>query len=171
MAFNFFKKKNFPPQASSLTLMAPISGECCPLGSVPDDVCANKILGDGVAIQPLPDEDQLLSPINGTVTLVAETGHAIALTAENGMEFLIHYGLDTVNLSGEGFTPLVTKGQVVSIGDPLLDIDISVMLKNKINPITMIIIINGNPSTPSFHYSSCANKGNDPIITLTGETK
>ncbi len=162
MAFNWFRKD----KKAHLMLLAPISGKCFPLEDVPDKVFSQKILGDGVAIQPVPGEGQILSPVDGKIILVAETGHAVGIQAANGREFLIHYGLDTVELNGRGFTALVESGAQVSAGDPLLSVDLAVMAEAGINPITMFLIVNDGPEIPTFHYGALVKKGEGPVISM-----
>lgn len=102
-------------------LLAPQNGTAIPLEQVPDDVFSQKIMGEGIAI--IPKDRIVVAPANGTIAVVAETKHAYALETEDGLEVLIHIGLETVNLQGKGFTPLVKQGDRVSVGAPLCRID------------------------------------------------
>ncbi|MBZ9781185.1 phosphoenolpyruvate--protein phosphotransferase [Pseudomonas sp. REP124] len=101
-----------------LTLSAPLSGPVLTLAKVPDAVFASGAMGDGIAIDPL--NDTLHAPCAGVVVHVARTGHAVTLRADNGAELLLHLGLDTVELQGQGFTMLVQEGARVANGQPLL---------------------------------------------------
>src|SRR5450830_1934496 len=97
---------------NELTLSAPLSGPVLALGNVPDEVFASGAMGDGLAIDPL--NDCLYAPCDGEIIQVARTGHALTIRAQNGAELLMHVGIDTVELNGEGFTLLVKNGARVS---------------------------------------------------------
>ena len=105
-----------------LTLSAPLSGPVLTLANVPDPVFASGAMGDGIAIDPL--NNTLHAPCAGVVVHVARTGHAVTLRADNGAELLLHLGLDTVELQGEGFSMLVKEGTRVSNGQALLRFDL-----------------------------------------------
>ena len=99
-----------------------VSGEVIPLEEVEDQVFSQKVMGDGIAIRPL--DSVIQAPADGTVTVVMkETAHACGLTLDNGMELLIHVGIDTVELGGEGFEMLAEEGQSVTCGTPLIRFD------------------------------------------------
>lgn len=125
---------------SDLDFIAPIDGKIIALTEVPDDVFSKKLMGDGFAIEPA--NGQIVSPVSGTVTTVFPTKHAIGITADNGLEILIHVGIDTVNLQGEGFTSLVEQGAKVKAGDALLKVDFA-SIKSKVpSIITPVIFTN-----------------------------
>ncbi len=106
---------------SILELMVPISGNLIALSEIPDPVFSQGMMGTGFGIEPT--EGKVVSPINGKVISVFPTKHAVTLQADNGIEMLIHFGLDTTLLKGEGFTSHVTDGQTVKVGDLLLTVD------------------------------------------------
>lgn len=119
---------------------SPVKGKIVDISEVPDPVFAEKMMGEGVAI--LPESDIICSPIKGSVLQVFETKHAVALKSDEDLEIIIHIGLETVNLKGEGFEVLVKEGDEINIGTELVKIDLQ-FLKNKgINPITPIIVVN-----------------------------
>ena len=101
--------------AEKITIIAPLTGEIVALEKVPDPVFAEKIVGDGIAI--LPDNGKIYSPINGTLVSVAATKHAFGFQSDDGLEMLIHFGLETVGLNGEGFTVHKNEGERVKVGD------------------------------------------------------
>jgi len=105
---------------TTLSLLAPVSGIVVPLEEVPDPVFAQRLVGDGIAIEPLAQ--QLVAPCDGRVSQVHRAGHALTLSA-SGIEILIHVGLDTVKLNGKGFTATVKAGDEVRAGDPLMTFD------------------------------------------------
>jgi len=121
--------------------LAPIDGRLVELTHVPDAVFAQKIMGDGFAIDPAQGE--IVSPVNGTITsFMADTRHAVGITAEDGMEILIHVGIDTVNLEGEGFTGLVSQGDKVTVGQPLIRVDLA-LIRNKVpSLISPVVFLN-----------------------------
>lgn len=100
------------------TLYLPIEGEVITLSEIGDGVFSEEVLGKGCGIKPT--EDKVYAPVNGTVTNIAETKHAIGLMSEDGVEVLIHVGMDTVDMNGDGFTVLVKDGQKVKCGQPLM---------------------------------------------------
>lgn len=123
----------------SLTIFAPLTGWVAPLSEVPDAVFADRILGDGVAIDPTAGE--VLAPCAGIVSALAK--HAVTIRAENGAEILIHIGLETVALNGQGFTAQTELGRVVKPGDILLSFDLNFLAKHAKSLITPVILANG----------------------------
>lgn len=104
-------------------LCAPASGRIVRMADVPDPVFSGEVLGKGCAVWP--EGDVVYAPISGTVTVTM--GHAVGIRGEDGVEALVHVGVDTVNLQGKGFTGYVGKGETVKAGDPLLRMDRSVI--------------------------------------------
>ncbi|WP_285417529.1 phosphoenolpyruvate--protein phosphotransferase [Pseudomonas sp. efr-133-TYG-5] len=123
-----------------LTLSAPLSGPVLTLAKVPDAVFASGAMGDGIAIDPL--NDTLYSPCAGVVIHVARTGHALTVRADNGAEILLHLGLDTVELQGEGFSMLVKEGARVSNGQPLLRYDLDKVGRQCKSLVSLLILTN-----------------------------
>lgn len=121
-------------------ILAPIDGKFLPLENVPDQVFSAKMMGDGVAIDTTGSE--VYAPCDATVSVVAPTKHAYGLTLDNGVELLIHVGLDTVNLKGEGFEPAVQAGDKVKAGDLLVKVDRDLFVQNNISLITPVIVCN-----------------------------
>ena len=123
-----------------LTLSAPLSGPVLTLAKVPDAVFASGAMGDGIAIDPL--NDTLYSPCAGEIIHVARTGHALTVRADNGAEILLHLGLDTVELNGEGFSMLVKEGTRVSNGQPLLRYDLDKVGQQCKSLVSLLILTN-----------------------------
>ncbi|MBW6411608.1 beta-glucoside-specific PTS transporter subunit IIABC [Clostridium weizhouense] len=121
-------------------LIVPIEGTVVKLSEVPDDAFAQGIIGKGVAI--IPSKGIVKSPVKGTVTTLFPTYHAIGLTSESGVEILIHVGMDTVNLQGQYFNPKIKQGDIVEIGDTLVEFDIKAIEEAGYSTITPIVVTN-----------------------------
>ncbi len=121
-------------------IYSPIDGEVKPLSEVNDPAFSEEIMGKGFAIQP--SEGRVVSPVNGTVFSLSKSGHAIGLVSDNGAEMLIHIGIDTVKLKGLHFSPKVTAGTKVSVGDLLMEFDRAEIEKAGYSTITPVIITN-----------------------------
>ena len=145
-------------------LKAGLTGKVIPLDDVPDNVFSQHVMGDGIAIEP--ESDTVVAPANATVNAVmADTGHACGLTFANGMELLIHIGVDTVDMNGDGFTLLVSEGQKVKAGTPLIRFD-----KEKIHaaghPSVTVFIVTEEGNAKEIQYLSGmeAVAGETPVI-------
>ncbi|WP_461206812.1 sucrose-specific PTS transporter subunit IIBC [Clostridium sp. DL1XJH146] len=123
-------------------IISPLSGEVICLSEVPDRTFSEKIMGDGVAI--LPSEGTVTSPIDGEITLAFETKHVIGMVSENGTEILIHVGIDTVKMNGEGFKSFIKTGDKVKKGDKLIEVDLELVKSLGFSTITPVIITNTN---------------------------
>lgn len=115
-------------------------GKLLPLEHVNDPVFSEKMMGDGFAIEL--HDNVIYAPMDVTISMIAETKHAIGCTDKDGVEFIIHVGLETVNLKGKGFHTLVNVGDKVSQGTPLLEVDIEFMKQHGIDVITPCVITN-----------------------------
>lgn len=138
--FGFLKKKKVEPKNNDCKLIAPITGKTIPLSEVPDPVFAQKMAGDGLAINPT--DDIVVAPADGELTLVFNTKHAFALTLENGVELLVHIGIDTVSLGGEGFEQLVEQGTKVKAGTPIIKINRDFITGKGLSLTTPVLITN-----------------------------
>ena len=137
--FGFFKKAK-KEENNSLKLVAPVSGKVVPVDQIPDPVFAQKMAGDGVGIDATGD--LVVAPADGEVTLVFKTKHAFAMTLSNGLELLIHVGIETVSLDGEGFEQLVEQGTTVKAGTPILKIDREFIKSKNLSLVTPVLITN-----------------------------
>lgn len=136
--FQFFKKKP-DLEKTGLELTAMTDGRCIPLEEVNDPVFSGKALGDGIAI--VPEDCVIAAPCDGTVSMLAETLHAFGMTRDDGLELMVHIGIDTVALKGEGFEALVSQGDQVKKGEPLIRFDAAFMEKKGIDMTTMLILL------------------------------
>ena len=106
-------------------VLAQQTGKAIGIEEVPDPVFANKVLGDGIAI--IPNSNEVFAPVSGIIIQIAHTLHAIGIESDDGIEVLVHLGIDTVRLNGEGFTCHVEVGQHVAAGDKIMDMDIALI--------------------------------------------
>ncbi|SER48796.1 PTS system IIA component, Glc family [Gracilibacillus ureilyticus] len=136
MLKNLFKKKD-----TNADLVSPLTGKVVPLEEVPDQVFSQKMMGEGIAVDPT--SNLVVSPVDGEVVDVFKTKHAISLRADNGAEILVHMGLETVELNGEGFEIKVNNGDKVKKGDNLADFDVESVKAKGYKTITPIILMNG----------------------------
>ena len=142
-----------------LSLVVPLNGKVVPLKEVPDPVFSQEMMGKGCAI--IPSDGNIYSPVNGVVRMIAPTKHAIGLESENGLEILIHFGLETVALKGEGFEVLVSEGQEVKQGDLLIQANYMFMKENNINMITPVVITRSLDDIDlNFNYGELRAKDN-----------
>lgn len=125
---------------ATIELRAPLDGVIVPLEQVPDPVFAQKMVGDGLSIDPL--NELLSAPCDGVVTQLHRAGHAVTLTTPEGIEVMIHIGLDTVELKGQGFTSHVVEGQSVKTGDPLIAFDADFLATRAKSLLTQVVITN-----------------------------
>ncbi|MBL1173981.1 phosphoenolpyruvate--protein phosphotransferase [Pantanalinema sp. GBBB05] len=126
--------------AAVLALVAPISGQMLPIEQVPDPVFAQKMVGDGISIDPL--SQRLVAPCDGEVIQLHPSCHAVTLKTDSGLEVLMHIGLDTVTLRGQGFTPQVKVGDRVTTGDGLIEFDADYVATHARSLLTQIVITN-----------------------------
>ncbi|MFL1417869.1 phosphoenolpyruvate--protein phosphotransferase [Pseudomonas fildesensis] len=128
-----------------LELLAPLSGALLALDQVPDPVFASRLIGDGLCIDPT--SQTLCAPLAGVISNIQDSGHAVSVTDDNGVQVLMHIGLDTVNLAGKGFTRLVKEGQRVEAGQPLIEFDADYVALNARSLLTLMLVVSGEPFT------------------------
>ncbi|NWE20549.1 phosphoenolpyruvate--protein phosphotransferase [Pseudomonas sp. P7548] len=128
-----------------LELLAPLSGVLLALDTVPDPVFSSRLIGDGLCIDPT--SQTLCAPLAGVISNIQDSGHAVSVTDDNGVQVLMHIGLDTVNLAGQGFTRLVQEGQRVAVGQPLIEFDADYVALNARSLLTLVLVVSGEPFT------------------------
>ncbi|WP_312758071.1 N-acetylglucosamine-specific PTS transporter subunit IIBC [Pantoea brenneri] len=124
------------------TLLAPVSGDVVALDAVPDEAFASKAVGDGLAIKP--SDKWVVAPIAGTLVKIFNTNHAFCLETDNGVEIVVHMGLDTVALEGKGFTRLVEEGASVAAGQPVLEMDLDYLNANARSMVSPVVVSNSD---------------------------
>ena len=146
-----------------VTLLSPMTGQVILLSDVPDPVFASGKLGSGIAI--IPEDGKVVAPCDATVLLAPSSGHAIGLRCENGIDILIHIGIDTVNLGGKGFTTHVQAKQKVHAGDPLVDVDLEVIANAGYSAATPIVVTSKISAIEEQTSGGTVNIG-DPLLRL-----
>ena len=152
---------------SSIVVTAPFSGKLVPLSEVPDETFASGVLGEGIAIEP--SDGLFCSPVDGTVETIAETKHAIGFAADNGLEILVHVGLETVSLNGEGFEILVKEGDRVKAGQPVAKADLALIRERGLKTITSLVLTGGADEKELHCADGLATAGKTPVLTLTAK--
>ncbi|EEQ12900.1 PTS system N-acetylglucosamine-specific IIABC component [Yersinia frederiksenii ATCC 33641] len=127
-------------KTASLVLVSPITGDVVALDQVPDEAFASKAVGEGVAIRPT--DKTVVSPANGTIVKIFNTDHAFCLETETGAEIVVHIGIDTVKLNGQGFARLVEEGATVVAGQPVLELDLAYLNANARSMISPVVVSN-----------------------------
>jgi multiphosphoryl transfer protein len=126
---------------TQLQLLAPLSGVLMSLDNVPDPVFSSRVVGDGICIDPT--SQTLCAPLSGVVGTLQDSAHAVSITHDNGVQVLLHIGLDTVNLAGKGFTSRVEMGQRVEAGQPLIDFDADYVALHARSLLTLMLVVSG----------------------------
>ncbi len=157
-------KKMFGGKKDPVEVVSPVAGKAVPLSEVADPVFSQEVLGKGVAV--IPSEGTFRAPFSGEIAVMFDTGHAVSIRGDNGVEIIVHIGLDTVQLKGEHFTIHKKQGDRVQKGDLLITADLEKIRAAGYDVITPVIICN----TPEFPDMVCHTgiqvQAGDPVITL-----
>lgn len=142
-------------------IVAPVSGKLVKITDVKDDIFSQKMMGDGFAVIPSGDTAKIVAPIDAEIIMIPETKHAVGLKSKQGLEILIHIGLDTVNLNGKGFELLVNQGDKVTKKQPLIKIKPDFFEKQGYDPTTIVVFTKGfdREIVPVPEYGSLINAG------------
>ncbi|MBN2722383.1 MAG: PTS glucose transporter subunit IIA [Campylobacterales bacterium] len=135
-------------KSKKTAIYAPVAGEVVDLSSVPDEVFSAKMAGEGMAIKP--SEDIFRSPIDGVITKIFPTNHAF-VASNDGLDVIVHIGIDTVELRGEGFTRLIKEGESVKAGDPVIQVDLPLISSKAKSIVTPIVVNNAKVSICQQH--------------------
>lgn len=125
-------------------VMSPLTGRVVALDEVPDDVFSERVMGDGAAVRPA--EGEVVAPLTGRIEKLFEGGHGFAVENEAGLQVLVHVGIDTVHLKGEGFSIHASEGDDVEAGDHIVSVDLDALTNKGIDMISPIVIISGQTS-------------------------
>lgn len=152
--------KNSAPK----TLHSPLSGKVVPLNEVGDDVFSKGMLGKGIAVQP--EQNKVTAPVDGTVSMIFETKHAIGISSNDGLELLIHIGIDTVELNGAHFDVKVKAGDTIHVGDVLVEFDRAGIEKKGYRTVTPIIVTNSDQFNTFKTIAASTVKNGDALIEI-----
>ena len=155
----------FGLKRKSLDLLSPLSGTVVPLDMVPDPVFAERMMGDGVALTP-DEGGEVLAPCDGELAALFPTGHAFGIRGPLGIEILVHVGIDTVSLEGEGFTLLAAAGDTVRAGDPIVRFDLALVSSRAPSMLTPVIITTGDLVKSLRAASGRVRSGRDVLLTV-----
>ncbi|UWZ83296.1 phosphoenolpyruvate--protein phosphotransferase [Occallatibacter riparius] len=150
---------------AQIRIISPLSGQAWPLERVPDPVFAQKMVGDGLSIDPV--NNVLLAACDGEILSVHAAGHAVTLRTPEGLELIMHVGIDTVTLKGEGFMPRVKAGDRVSTGAPLIEFDLDYLATHAKSLLTQIVVANSDRVTAWERASGIVTAGKDTLFTVT----
>ena len=151
---------------SDTKIYAPLKGTIIKIENVADPVFAEKMLGDGLAIRPLLGISKVVAPFNGTIQTVHSSQHAVGLVSEQGIEILIHVGIDTVKLEGKGFKSFVKEGDIVKKGDVLLEADFEFLSKNAPSIDTIMVFTNLSDNQKLAHTTKVDVEAQEEIVAI-----
>ena len=159
-------EKEAKPLVEKIQILSPATGTVKDITEVPDKTFADKILGDGAAV--VPEEGKIYAPADGTVVNIMDTKHGIMFQTAQGVELLIHIGLETVNLNGKYFTSHVENGAQVKAGDLLVEFDLDAIKKEGYDPITPVVVTNGDDDIRSVNMLKSGEKAahGDCLLTI-----
>ncbi|MED4977750.1 PTS glucose transporter subunit IIA [Heyndrickxia faecalis] len=157
--------KLFSKKAAVEELVAPMSGKVVQIEDVPDEVFSQKMIGDGIAIEP--DEGVVVSPVDGEIVQFFPTKHAVGLKTKSGLEILIHIGMETVALNGEGFEGFVQQGDRVKAGDKLVSFDLEQIRERAESIISPVVVTNFDAvDTLSKTAETSVKRGKSVLLTV-----
>lgn len=156
-------------QTSQSSVLAPIAGEVVPMEALSDAAFASGALGQAVGVTPTNGTLTVVAPAAGKVISVAKTGHAYGIKTDDGVELLVHIGVDTVKLGGEGFTPLVEKKQTVAAGDPLAEVDFAAVADHGVDTTVITTVVNSKKLGGVNDIADGAVAAGDPILEVHSE--
>ena len=157
--FGFFNKNK---EEKSLILKSPVVGRCFDISDIPDEVFSSKMLGDGIGFESA--DGVLYAPVDGEILQVFPTKHALILKSKEGIEILLHIGIDTVEMKGEGFEAFTEKGKQVKAGDKLLTFD-NKLIKAKAKTNLSVLVVTNNDIIESFKFNlGNVDKSNEVIV-------
>ena len=154
--------------AGTVVLKAPVTGVLVPIEKVPDPVFAQKLVGDGISIDPL--SETLLAPCDGEIAHVHPAGHAVTLELPGGLEIMLHVGVDTVNLKGEGFTAKVQPGDRVSAGSELIAFDADYVATRAKSLLTQVVVTDMERVARLEPATGAVSAGSDVVLTVVPAT-
>ncbi len=158
--FSFLKKSK---EGKSMILKSPVVGRCFDISEIPDEVFSSKMLGNGIGFEST--EGVLYAPVDGEILQIFPTKHALILKSKEGIEILLHIGIDTVEMKGEGFEAFAQKGQQVKAGDKLLTFN-NELIKAKAKTNLSVLVLTDNEIMESVEFKLGNVDKNDEVITI-----
>ena len=152
-------------QSTVITLKAPLNGEMIPIQEIPDPTFSECVLGPTACFKP-GEDGTVYAPCDGVITQIFKTAHAVTITSKDKVEILIHVGINTVDLKGEGFEALVADDQEVTAGQPLIKFDQAVIAKTGLSNLVPMVICNGMDFKSVEYAAPRAVTTNDNICTI-----
>lgn len=146
-------------------IFAPLSGDIVNIEDVPDVVFSEKIVGDGIAIRP--NGNKMVAPVDGVIGKIFETNHAFSMESADGIELFVHFGIDTVELKGEGFTRIAEEGQQVKRGDTIIEFDLELLESKAKSVLTPVVISNMDEISHIEKKSGEVVAGDSVVLVLT----
>lgn len=146
-------------------IYAPLSGEIVNIEDVPDVVFSEKIVGDGIAIRPTGNK--IVAPVDGVIGKIFETNHAFSMESKEGVELFVHFGIDTVELKGEGFIRIAQEGQSVKRGDTVIEFDLATLESKAKSVLTPVVISNMDEISSIEKKSGEVIAGESVVLSLT----
>lgn len=159
-------KKLFKKQAVSEEIVSPASGKSMKIEDVPDPIFSQKMMGEGIAV--LPSDGKIVAPVSGEIIQLAETKHAFGIKTDLGAEILVHIGLETVALKGQGFNPVVKVGDHVSKGQLIIEVDLDFIREHAASTIIPMVITNSSENLFTFTWEPLkeVTSGESEVMTL-----
>ncbi|MCI6206284.1 MAG: glucose PTS transporter subunit IIA [Corynebacterium glucuronolyticum] len=154
----------FPSEKNDVMVITPVSGTVVSQKELPDPAFAAGALGTGVGV--VPTDGTVVAPVSGMVISVAKTGHAYGIKTDNGMEILVHIGVDTVKMKGAGFTPQVAKKQFVDVGHPLAEVDFDAVKAAGYDPTVIVTVVNSKSLESVTEASSGTVQTGEPVLSV-----
>ena len=148
-------------------VLAPIAGAVVPMDKLGDAAFASGALGHAVGIEPQADKVTVAAPVSGKVISVAKTGHAYGIKTADGVEILVHIGIDTVKLGGEGFTPVAEKKQQIKAGEPLAEVDFASIKAAGVDPTVITTVVNSKTLTGVDDLAANTVAEGQPVLGVT----
>lgn len=136
------KDKNEGKKEEIIHVYAPFHGKIIDLSKIPDQAFAEKLIGDGVGIEPSENGNTIFAPVNTNDLGIFETNHAVSFDTKEGLELIVHFGIDTVKLNGEGFERIAAEGSAVKTGDALIKFNLAYIKDNAKSHLTPVVISN-----------------------------
>ena len=140
-------------------VVSPFTGALVALDDVNDEVFSERVMGEGVAV--MPSEGRVVAPVSGTIAKLFEGGHGFAIETPEGLQILVHVGLETVHLKGDGFTVGASEGQEINAGDEIVAVDLERMSELNIDVVSPVVVISGEAVTVT---ASTDVKAGDPLL-------